>query len=74
MNLIEIDTNQFKVSKITYKHYKKFFFDNYLLYFIGDFRPDQEKVNKFINNFSDKNFSNSNIENLFKYISEDAQS
>ena len=73
MNLIEIDTNQFKVSKITYKHYKKFF-DNYLLYFIGDFRPDQEKVNKFINNFSDKNFLIQILKIYLSIFPEDAQS
>lgn len=66
---INIDNNDFK--SLIFKNYRNkisFYNEKYLLYFYGDYRTPQSKINNVISNLSERNFSDKSLEKIFSEI------
>ena len=64
-----IDKKNFTISGLEgYRYKKNFFNDKYTLFFFGFFRTPIKDIEDIINEFEKKNFSEENIEKIFKKI------
>ena len=65
---ISIKKKDFSISVPSYRYKKKYFENEFTVFYLGNFRSPISKIEKIIDNFKEKNFEEENIEKIFREV------